>query len=171
MINFSVIRLWAQEEDSVQQLLAKVLYSKKVYSYVFFDYVGIGESPHVLAPGKYSFIFPDSTFKRFYPEIEDDLSITWATEKKLYTKTYLRNIESGTVYIKSNINSDPNLKFYLTFNNIEMFETKAHVSFVTSCNRIDYQDGAIFMFDVHLTKRHGIWELRQVKMLRDDGCR
>lgn len=166
----SVSKLHAQE-DSVQRLISHVLFSKKVYPKVFFEYSGIGPSPHILAPGKYAFVYPDSIIKRLYPDIIEDLSITWAREKKLYTKTYLRSAELGTVFIKSNINSDPNLKFYLTFSLIEISGSNAHVKFETSCNCADYNDGLIFTFDAYLSLRREKWRINQLKISQREGCR
>src|SRR5262245_13353622 len=121
------------QEDVLMKLVGEVFYNKKIYGKVFFDYDGVGEFPHVLAKGKYAFIYPDSNFQAYYQNVHDKLSMTWGLEKKLYTMTYLIN-DLGTVFIKSNINSDPNLKYYIMFNEIQISESEAALKFSTSCN-------------------------------------
>jgi hypothetical protein len=159
------------QQDTIQLLLDRVLFNRKVFPKVFFSYAGVGEYPHVLAPGTYSYIYPDSAFKEFYPDIIRDLSVTWGNERKVYTKTYLKHPGTGTVFIKSNVNSDPNLKYYLTFSSINIEGSKANVKFFTSCNCIDYQNGRMMFFEAILDKRRDSWKVKKVKISRKEGCR
>lgn len=163
-------QLYAQE-DSIKILLSRVLYDKKVFPEVFFSYSGFGEYPHVLAPGTYAFIFPDSVFEKHYPDIIKKLSTTWGSEKKLYTMTYLQRPDMGTVFVKSDIYSDPNLKFYITLNMIAVDGNKATVKFSTSCNCIDYENGKRVNLDIGLVRKRNGWKVKAVQVLRVIGCR
>ena len=164
------VELYGQQ-DSVRVLLSTLLYDKRVSPEVFFLYAGRGEYPHVLAPGTYSFIYPDSTFKKFYPDIIDALSVTWRNEKKLYTMTYLQRPEIGTVFVKSDIYSDPNLKFYLTINEIAIDGANAIVKFSTSCNCVDIQNGERINFVTSLRRKRNGWKVKKVITKRIIGCR
>jgi hypothetical protein len=158
------------QRDSLKQVIEKVFYHKRVSTRIFFEYQGIGEKPHVLSDGEYAFIYPNSIFQKFDPEILDRLANTWGSERKLYTVTYIKK-PIGSVFIKSNVNSDPNLKFYILFQRITFLGKKAYLSFTTSCRREDADKGTVTFFEADLRAKRNKWKITRLIIREEKNCK
>ncbi|MBL0745929.1 hypothetical protein [Chryseolinea lacunae] len=150
--------------DSVGALMKTIVYEPKIYKRIFFAYQGKGTPPTVLTPGKYAFITPDSAFSKIYPFIQEKLSRSWGSERKLFTITYLKE-PLGTVYVSQQWFVDENIERIILFDDIKMSSNRAFVAFHVVHRYSNGKSKRIYTWiNVHLELQAGEWTIKRMKI-------
>jgi hypothetical protein len=155
------------QHNTLREALRTILFDQRIYNHVFFDYKGTGNFSTTLPKGRYAFIYPDSVFTLNYPEIHYTLALSWGTEKKMGTITYVKT-DSSTLFVSNNM--DPDVKLYILFEKILISGNNARFKFSTTCVFGDGETGTRHFFDVELVYDE-IWKIKRYSKHEVNGCR
>ena len=148
------------QQDTLRDIVKKVFYHKKVCHKVFSDYQGLGGPPHALPDGRYAFIFPDTTFQKIYPDILERLSLSWGTERKLFTITYIMEPD-GIVFIKND--TEKNQKKSILFDLISISKKEAYIIFHTYWVwELRGENRPKEKFKCSLVNKKGQWKIKKI---------
>jgi hypothetical protein len=166
---FSSQPLQGQNENLVN-VLKKVFYEKTIYDKIFFDYHPMGSMLYDLQDGRYTFILPNRIFQKEYPEILDKLSASWATERKSFTLTFIKEPES-TVFISNTFLFDQSKKLFVIFEEISISKGGAKLSFYTNSivGTEELKDKYVRV-EAFLKNRKGKWRIKELQIVSKLCC-